>query len=570
MLDELPALIAAGYEEVPEEDFVRLKWWGLYHDKPKIGTFMLRIKLPAGRADGRAAARRSASCRIGTAKGSGELRRARRSSSTTSSSPRCRRCSAARRRSGLTTAGACGDAVRNITGCPVAGIAADELFDATPVVDEVDALLLRQPRLLRPAAQAQDHDRGLRAPVQRARDQLHLARRRRCTTASPASRCSSAAGCRPCRGSRATSASSSRVDEALPRAARAARRVEGGPALPGLARQGAAQVHGRRPRRRGHARRGRAPPRLRAAGLRARPARRRITDHIGVHAAEAARASSRSASRCTSGSSRATRWSRSPSSRRGVGGDVRVTRQQNFVLTGVPERRRRRAWRAARGARPARSTATRSARESIACTGEPHCNFAVAETKTRLGDAVDDLEAASASRSPACSCNLDGCPHACGQHWVGDLGFQGTTVRERRGRAPAGVRHLPARRARARRGDRAAGVPPRAGRGARPMPSRASSTAGSSSAATSRGLPRVLRPASATRSSALSPGASRRRSRRGGGGGMSEELLDELEAGELAVEFEGAEPRGAPRVGARALRRRGSRSRPPSRSTAWP
>ena len=40
-----------------------------------------------------------------------------------------------------------------------------------------------------------------------------------------------------------------------------------------------------------------------------------------------------------------------------------------------------------------------------------------------------------------------------------------------------------------------------------------------------------------------------------GGGGMSDvELLDELEAGELSVEFEGEEPRGGARVGARALR----------------
>src|SRR5258708_10943624 len=46
--DELPALIAQGYEAVAEEDMVRLQWWGLYHDKPKIGTFMLRIKVPAG------------------------------------------------------------------------------------------------------------------------------------------------------------------------------------------------------------------------------------------------------------------------------------------------------------------------------------------------------------------------------------------------------------------------------------------------------------------------------------------------------------------------------------------
>src|SRR3954462_6478438 len=46
--DELPALIAMGYESVPEEDVVRLQWWGLYHDKPKVGTFMLRVKIPAG------------------------------------------------------------------------------------------------------------------------------------------------------------------------------------------------------------------------------------------------------------------------------------------------------------------------------------------------------------------------------------------------------------------------------------------------------------------------------------------------------------------------------------------
>ena len=29
---------------------------------------------------------------------------------------------------------------------------------------------------------------------------------------------------------------------------------------------------------------------------------------------------------------------------------------------------------------------------SIACTGEPHCNFSVAETKTRLGALIDNLD----------------------------------------------------------------------------------------------------------------------------------------------------------------------------------
>ena len=41
-------------------------------------------------------------------------------------------------RIGLTTTGACGDVTRNITGCPVAGIASDELIDASPFALAID------------------------------------------------------------------------------------------------------------------------------------------------------------------------------------------------------------------------------------------------------------------------------------------------------------------------------------------------------------------------------------------------------------------------------------------------
>ena len=37
-------------------------------------------------------------------------------------------------RCGLTTMGACGDDTRNITGCPLAGVDADEICDASPLV----------------------------------------------------------------------------------------------------------------------------------------------------------------------------------------------------------------------------------------------------------------------------------------------------------------------------------------------------------------------------------------------------------------------------------------------------
>ena len=42
---------------------------------------------------------------------------------------------------GLNTTGACGDVVRNVTGCPVAGVDADEIVDASPLVLEVSQLL---------------------------------------------------------------------------------------------------------------------------------------------------------------------------------------------------------------------------------------------------------------------------------------------------------------------------------------------------------------------------------------------------------------------------------------------
>jgi sulfite reductase beta subunit-like hemoprotein len=46
---------------------------------------------------------------------------------------------------GLTTREACGNSVRNITACPYAGTAADELFDITPYAEALTRYLLRHP-----------------------------------------------------------------------------------------------------------------------------------------------------------------------------------------------------------------------------------------------------------------------------------------------------------------------------------------------------------------------------------------------------------------------------------------
>src|SRR6476661_6194121 len=46
---------------------------------------------------------------------------------------------------GLTTREACGNSVRNITACPFAGVADDELFDVTPYAEALTRYLLRHP-----------------------------------------------------------------------------------------------------------------------------------------------------------------------------------------------------------------------------------------------------------------------------------------------------------------------------------------------------------------------------------------------------------------------------------------
>jgi len=46
---------------------------------------------------------------------------------------------------GMSPKGACGDVVRNVTGCPLAGVAADEIIDASPIAQEISRQLSANP-----------------------------------------------------------------------------------------------------------------------------------------------------------------------------------------------------------------------------------------------------------------------------------------------------------------------------------------------------------------------------------------------------------------------------------------
>ena len=110
------------------------------------------------------------------------------------------------------------------------------------------------------------------------------------------------------------------------------------------------------------------------------------------------------------------------------GGDIRLARQQNFIISGVPEARVDEVIkRVAEIGFPLDANGIRGA--SVGCTGQPLCNFAVAETKSKLKEIVLRLEDRFGRDVEGLKIGVDGCPHACAHHWVTDIGLQGTTAR---------------------------------------------------------------------------------------------------------------------------------------------
>ena len=422
MLDELPALIAAGYEQVDEEDLVRWKWWGIYHDKPKIGTFMLRVKIPGGvtspeqlRAIGE----------ISNVHGRGEGELTTRQNvqlhylHLSSLGDVFDRLHAA----GLTSAGACGDTVRNITGCPLAGLAHDELFDPTPVLEEAAALFYGNPDY-------SDLPRKHKISITACAD----------SCAAPEINCIGLVGAIR-NGEEGFGVLVGGGLSSVPRIARdLGIWVPKDEAVAVLAaildewredlRYRVSRVKARLKfmiddigpegmRERVEARLGRrfddfelpqAPPPGNHLGVHEQKdglSAVGVPVHLGLITGDQMIALA------------------------DLGHEFRITRQQNFVLTGVSDVARV-EQRLAEIGLPLDAGALRG--DAVACTGEPHCNFSVTETKTRMDGLVRMLEERFGSTIDGLRLNLDGCPHACAHHWVGDLGFQGTTVRDEEGK----------------------------------------------------------------------------------------------------------------------------------------
>ncbi|HEY66285.1 MAG TPA: nitrite/sulfite reductase [Caldilineae bacterium] len=432
ILQELPRLISCGYEAIPEEDIVRMHWWGIFHDKPKIGNFCMRIKSPSGilkpyqlRGIGELSVEFGQNYVELTTRQNVQLHWLRL--------PILPRVFDRVQELGLTTKGGCGDTVRNITGCPVAGLNPEELFDPTPLLlqvsrffDEIpeysnlprkhkitisacpnwctapeihdQALIATQkdgrhgfalwiggglastPRLARPLGvfiEPDDVIPVLRAVIDEWSSQTRY------------------------RVSRVKARIKFMMDDYGPEGfrelieARLGRKLEDLPEEPRPC--GSANHMGIHRQKQ---------PGLYFIGFPV-PAGRMTGEQLIAIADILDR----------------------------FGGDFRITRQQNFILTGVPE------WEILRvldemkalGYTPTLSPLWGN---GVACTGNPHCNYALCDAKGTLEHLIRHLEEVfgrDTVQDLDLSLHVDGCPHACAHHWVGDIGLQGTTLRLRGG-----------------------------------------------------------------------------------------------------------------------------------------
>lgn len=104
-------------------------------------------------------------------------------------------------------------------------------------------------------------------------------------------------------------------------------------------------------------------------------------------------------------------------------GDIRLTQGQNLVIPNVPDGKIGNLT-----AEPLlkilRYDPSEVMRGMVSCTGIDYCHFSLIETKERAMDAIRHLESKLGNTKPL-TVNWSGCPNGCGNHAAADIGLLG-------------------------------------------------------------------------------------------------------------------------------------------------
>lgn len=134
---DIPRYAKGGYSSIESDDFARMRWYGIYQQRPNEGHFMLRVKIPGGaltafklREIGRMARQYGRNIGDVTTRQDIQLHWLE-----IKHMPDV--LDRIYNQLGMYQEGSCGDTPRNTTACPLAGEMADEIIDTGPFAQAI-------------------------------------------------------------------------------------------------------------------------------------------------------------------------------------------------------------------------------------------------------------------------------------------------------------------------------------------------------------------------------------------------------------------------------------------------
>ncbi len=109
-------------------------------------------------------------------------------------------------------------------------------------------------------------------------------------------------------------------------------------------------------------------------------------------------------------------------------GHLRTTVMQNLVFVNIPTPRAAELTEELRKI-DLRVEGSAFWRGAIACTGTEFCKLAITETKGFTRWLVDELEERIPGFDQQLKLHVTGCPNSCGQHWIADIGIEGKKIK---------------------------------------------------------------------------------------------------------------------------------------------
>jgi sulfite reductase (ferredoxin) len=105
-------------------------------------------------------------------------------------------------------------------------------------------------------------------------------------------------------------------------------------------------------------------------------------------------------------------------------GELRTTSMQNLLVVNVPDKSAN-VLADGLNAVGLRVAASSFRRGAVACTGTEFCKLAITETKAFSRWLVEEMEERLPGFDQHLKLHVTGCPNSCGQHWIADIGIEG-------------------------------------------------------------------------------------------------------------------------------------------------